>query len=228
MPAILCVMAHPDDEAFGPAGTIASYVSKGVPVDLLTLTLGQRGTTSAHADTPESLGKLREYETRASAKVLGIRELTLLDYMDAELEKTPIDELTEHIVRAIDRGSIDAIIGMGPLGLTRHADHIAAHHATMRAVDQSTRNVSVFYIAVPEEWAKMMNVTGPEAEPTHSIDMSSFFETKLAALACHSSQEDSREFFAGLVAGGQTSELFHRARPAYNGSGLAADLFAEI
>jgi LmbE family N-acetylglucosaminyl deacetylase len=226
MPALLCVAAHPDDEAFGPAGTIARYAAAGTPVDLLTFTRGQRGTMPTAADTPEALGRLREYETRASALVLGIRQLTILDYMDGELDKIDVDELAEHIRRSIDGGNIDALITMGPIGITRHADHIAVHHATMRAVERCQRDPSVFYQAVAGPWAKEMNITGPEAEPTHHIDISAFFETKLAALACHSSQEDSRQFFAMLAQGGPRVEWFHRAQPAYSEREPATDLFA--
>ncbi len=225
MPAILCVEAHPDDEAFGPAGTIAYYVSRGVPVDLLTFTRGQRGTQSASADSPETLGRLREYETRASARVLGVRTLTILDYMDGELDKVNVDELAGHVVASIESGDIDTIITMGPMGITNHGDHIATHHATMRAVERNGHELRVFYQAVGREWAKEMNITGPEAEPTHHIDISAFFETKLAALACHSSQEDAREFFAMIAEGGPRVEWFHRVQPPYQAAEPATDLF---
>jgi N-acetylglucosamine malate deacetylase 2 len=226
MPAILCVAAHPDDEAFGPAGTIAKYVAAGVPVDLLTLTRGQRGTQLPNADTPEALGLLRTYETRASAAVLGIRNATILDYVDGDLDKVDTDELAGHIFRAIDQGAIDAVIGLGPLGLTRHADHIASHHAMLRAAERSPREPRVFYIAVEGDWAKQMNIDGPEAQPTHDIDITGSFEKKLTALACHSSQEDSRQLFGMLAENRQTVEWFHRARPPYTDARRATDLFA--
>jgi LmbE family N-acetylglucosaminyl deacetylase len=227
MAAILCVCAHPDDEAFGPAGTICHYGKQSVPVDLLTFTKGQVGTTSAGADGPEALGLLRTYETKASAQLLGMRNVTILDYMDAELHETGVDELAAHITRAIESGDIDTIISMGPMGLTNHGDHIAVHHATMRAVEQSSRPLTVFYVAVAGPFAKELGVTGPEAEPTHEIDIAPYFETKLASLACHSSQQDSREFFAMLAKGGGPKvEWFHRVQPPYNGDGMAQDLFA--
>ncbi len=75
MPGILCVFAHPDDESFGPAGTIARYAAQGVPVDPLTFTRGQQGARPEPVDSPEALGVLREYELRAAARVLGIRHL---------------------------------------------------------------------------------------------------------------------------------------------------------
>ncbi len=228
MPAILCVAAHPDDEAFGPAGTIARYASAGVPVDLLTFTRGQHGTHSPFAGSPEAVGLLREYETRASARVLDIRDVTILEYMDGELDKSNVDELADHVLRALERGRIDAIITFGPLGITRHADHIAVHHASLRAVERSTSTPAVFYQALKGEWARQMKIEGPEAEPTHEIDISATFQTKLAALACHSSQEDSRQFFGMLAKEGQRVEMFHRAQPPYRGAAPDNDLFASL
>jgi LmbE family N-acetylglucosaminyl deacetylase len=227
MPAILLLCAHPDDEAFGPAGTVCHYVSNGVPVDLLTFTRGQVGTSSSHADQTDSLGLLREYETRASAQLLGIRTLTFLDYMDGELDKADVEDLAAHITSAIRAGSIDTVITMGPMGLTNHGDHIAVHNATMRALELHNPGLRVFYLAVTGPFAKELGVTGPEAEPTHEIDISAHFQTKLVSLACHSSQEDSRQFFAMLAnGGGPQVEWYHRVLPPYEGEGMATDLFA--
>ena len=58
-----------------------------------------------------------------------------------------------------------------------------------------------------------MDLNGPETEPTHRIDIAAFAERKLAALACHSSQQDAREFFMMLLERRPTEELFHQARP---------------
>jgi len=39
--ALLAVLAHPDDESFGPGGTLALYASRGVQVHLLCATRGE-------------------------------------------------------------------------------------------------------------------------------------------------------------------------------------------
>lgn len=226
MPAILCVMPHPDDESFGPAGTIAKYAAQGVPVDLLVFTRGQVGTLSDGIDSPEKLGRVREYEQKAAAKVLGIRNLTFLDYMDGELEKEDLDELSGHVQEAIERSAADAIITLGPHGLTRHSDHTTAHKAVVQAAGHSTRQLRLFYVAVEGDWAKQMNLDGPETQPTHRIDMADFFETKLMALACHTSQQDAREFFLMLSQFKQREELFHQAVPPFEGESPKNDLFA--
>ena len=226
MPAILCVCPHPDDESFGPAGTIAKYAAQGISVDLLTLTKGQVGTRPEPLDSPEKLGLLREYETRAAARVLGIRTVTFLDYMDGQLDKAEPEVLAILVAREIERSGADAVIGFGPYGLTRHGDHVATHHATLAGVKRSARPVRLFYVAVEGAWAKQMNLDGVESQPTHRIDMSDFFEAKLTALACHSSQQDAREFFLMLSGGRQREELFHQALPPYEGAAPATDLFS--
>lgn len=40
---VLVIFPHPDDETFSSAGTLASYIQKGIPVTYACLTLGQNG-----------------------------------------------------------------------------------------------------------------------------------------------------------------------------------------
>lgn len=224
MPGILVVMPHPDDESFGPAGTIAKYSARGVPVDLLVFTKGQVGVMPEPIDSPELLGHVREYETRAAATVLGIRTLEVLDYMDGALDRVDTGELVGHIRRHLDASGADTIIGLGPHGLTHHADHIAAHKCALAAAEQT--GTRLFYVAVDGDWVKELNLDGPETQPTHRIEMADYFDTKLTALACHFSQQDAREFFLMLSKNRQTEELFHQALPPYRGEGPSYDLFA--
>jgi LmbE family N-acetylglucosaminyl deacetylase len=224
--SILSINAHPDDEAFGPAGTLAKYVTLGTPVHILTFTTGQVGTRPEPLDSPEKLGLLRRHELLAAARVLGATDVRILDYMDGELHQVDRKALAEHVIEEIERSNADTLIGPGPSGITKHTDHIAAHHAMMDAVAQIGRPVQVYYLAVPPQFADTLDLEGVEREPTHEIDISDFFETKLAALACHSSQQDSREFLLMLAEQRFTSELFHRVTPPAAGGGtLTRDLF---
>lgn len=40
---VLVVFPHPDDEAFGVSGTIATHIENGTPVTYACLTLGEMG-----------------------------------------------------------------------------------------------------------------------------------------------------------------------------------------
>ena len=39
----MAVFAHPDDESFGPGGTLARYAARGADVFLVTATRGEMG-----------------------------------------------------------------------------------------------------------------------------------------------------------------------------------------
>lgn len=63
---IVAIFAHPDDEAFGPAGTLAK-LSQTHDVYLICVT---RGNANGNA----SLGKIRTKELKQSANILGIKK----------------------------------------------------------------------------------------------------------------------------------------------------------
>lgn len=226
MPAILCVFAHPDDEAFGCAATLARYAAKGIPVDLLCFTSGQHGERLEPLASPEDLGALRAHELAASARTIGARNVETLDYVDGRLSEVPTGELAAIVAGCIERAKATAVITFGPLGVTRHPDHIAAHHATLEATQRVRQQPAVFYF-VPEGAVEDLKLEGPETVATHRIPIGSFLSVKLTSLACHSSQRDAREFFLRWRARPPAYEAFHRAVPAYTGSSPAGDLFAE-
>src|SRR5687767_14447876 len=86
---LLAILAHPDDESLGTGGTLARYAAEGVETYLITATRGQHGWNGAREDYPgpEGLGKLREAELLAAARILGLREVCFLDYMDGSLNQ---------------------------------------------------------------------------------------------------------------------------------------------
>src|SRR5262245_41918465 len=106
---LLAVLAHPDDESLGVGGTLAKYASEGVETFLVTATRGEGGRYRGHARDdgrhpgPEALGKIRESELRAAASALGVRELSLLDYRDQEVDRANPREAVARIVAHIRR-----------------------------------------------------------------------------------------------------------------------------
>src|SRR5437763_17057138 len=80
----LAVFAHPDDVDFGAGGTVARWVKEGWDVRYVCVTRGQKGAWDAHMDV-EAYGALRESEQRAAAAVVGVDDVTFLDWMDSEV-----------------------------------------------------------------------------------------------------------------------------------------------
>ena len=80
---ILGVFAHPDDESFGPGGTLAKYASNNTMIKIVTLTRGEAGTLgiSKHLCQQE-LAYRRENELRCAAKFLNIHDVSVYQFPD--------------------------------------------------------------------------------------------------------------------------------------------------
>ncbi|MGH6636006.1 MAG: PIG-L deacetylase family protein [Gammaproteobacteria bacterium] len=129
---LMCVLAHPDDESLGTGGTLAKYAAEGIETYLVTATRGERGWTGNEQDNPglEALGKTREAELLAAARVLGLREVKFLDYVDGDLDQSDSLQIVARIVGHLRRVKPQVVITFGPDGVTGHPDHIAVSQFT--------------------------------------------------------------------------------------------------
>ena len=137
---LLAVLAHPDDESLGFGGTLAKYASADVEVFLVTATRGNagryRGLARGDPQHPgrSALGQIREAELRAAASVLGIQEVSLLDYEDGHLEAANAREIVARIARELRRVRPHVVVSFGPDGGYSHPDHIAISQFTTAAI----------------------------------------------------------------------------------------------
>src|SRR5438105_3570381 len=101
----MAVVAHPDDESLGMGGVLARYAQEGVETYVLTATRGQRGRHFDNVDRPDddTVGRVREAELRGAVRELGVRELTLLDYRDGELDRVDPQEAARAIAAHLCR-----------------------------------------------------------------------------------------------------------------------------
>lgn len=133
---LLCVLAHPDDEALGIGSTLAKYARAGVETYLVTATRGERGWQGDEKEYPglRALGKTREAELRCSAAILGLREVNFLDYVDGDVDQADPGEAIAKITRHIRRLQPQVVITFPPDGVYGHPDHIAISQFTTAAV----------------------------------------------------------------------------------------------
>jgi LmbE family N-acetylglucosaminyl deacetylase len=134
--SLLLIYAHPDDESFFAAGTIAKYAENGARVSLICATRGERGRTSDLCSI-EDLPRIREAELRQAAQLLGIRELHFLPYEDQQLAAAPPEEIRRHLVTAIRRAQPQIVLTFDPNGSNLHSDHIAIGRFATDAVAAS-------------------------------------------------------------------------------------------
>ncbi len=228
---ILVVGAHPDDNDFGAGATVAKSAAQGAEITYLIATTGQRGS-SDESMTPEALSRVRKREQEEAARVLGVKEVHFLDYVDGEL--TPDLKLKEHVVIFIRRYRPDMVFSMDPsfyyykdYGMVNHSDHRAIGVAALDACYPLARDLLSF----PEHARAGLSPHKVKELLLHSfipgnanfyVDVTESFDLKIKALSLHQSpvgdigelgkRMRERAQAAGKLAGCRYAEGFVRLR----------------
>jgi LmbE family N-acetylglucosaminyl deacetylase len=165
---MICVHAHPDDEAFFGAGATAHYAALGHRVVLITCTSGQLGFDAEGRSGDQ--GGHDEMQTRAtrakelqhSAQTLGFARVVTLGYDDSGMmgwpqNKNPhafmnanVDAVARTIGSIFDEEDAKVIVTYDENGFYGHPDHIQANVVTRRAIELSASVERLYYSVVPE------------------------------------------------------------------------------
>lgn len=191
---VLVVSAHPDDSDFGASGTIAQWVKAGIEIAYVFCTNGDQGGEES-GFTKEEMPAIRQREQREAGAVIGVTDITFLNYVDGHLQATL--ELRKDIVRRIRISKPDRMVCQSPernwdrIGAS-HPDHLAAGEAAIQAVYPDARNPFAFTDLLSDEGlqphrVKEVWISG-FANPDHWVDITDTFELKIAALHAHASQ----------------------------------------
>ncbi len=214
---LAAVVAHPDDDTFGCAGTVALHADDAsFRFVLIHVTSGEAGLIADPAlATRETLGAVREEEDRRSWVVLGRvpDRHELFRYPDHRVEEQPLDGLVDRVAAVFEEERPDVVITFGPDGITGHPDHIttgaaaseAFHRTRERSGGQGFRRL--LHQAIPQSmldgWNQRLVASGKEPmDPTRlyqprgvpdgqlgvMIDCGPVVDRKLAALDEHRTQ----------------------------------------
>lgn len=226
--SLLAVYAHPDDEVF-TGGVLAHYAGLGVRVTLVCVTNGDAGKVTdpeLKVASAEDLARVREDELRASAALLGVREVVMLGYGDSgreERTRGPGDaralanadllEVEGRVREVIGRVRPQVIVTFDPHGAYGHADHLATHRAASAAffstghLDGSPKRL--FFGVLTNETAKQLGeergldplLYGVSDDTVAvTLDVSAQVDKKNAALKLHRSQMGPTSRMAQMTA----------------------------
>jgi len=210
--SFLAVFAHPDDETFRCGGTLALLAQRGVRVHVLTFTRGQAGSCgNPPLCTPEELPTVRERELRCACAALGLQPLRMLDYPDGHLPEADPEKMIAEILAVVHAVHPQVLLSFGQDGLSGHPDHIAAGHWVGEAFRRAEDVAALYTVAVPRSLAQALNMHQVHPVPDETIalkvDVSSVWETKLAAIRCHATQVSSSPMMNAPV---ERQQLFFR------------------
>jgi N-acetylglucosamine malate deacetylase 1 len=176
---ILVIAPHPDDAELGAAGAILKFKEEGAKVGVLDLTSGE--------PTPFGSLEKRAAETAGATKILGLDWRENLGLPNRSLE--PTLEARRELAIVIRQTRPKWLLA--PYWVDAHPDHVAATQLVEAA----------------RFWAKLSKTDMPgepwhprrifnyycvhlkqAAQPAFVLDISPYWEKKLAAICCYHSQ----------------------------------------
>lgn len=195
--SIFGIFAHPDDEAFGPAGTLLKLKEEGYDIHLILLTDGEAGM---NIDNVPDLAATRYKEWQTAAKLLGAQSHHALHYPDGALDTVSSDELfakartiIETTLASYNEPVELSLLTFEPNGLTGHRDHIVASQLVSHLA-QELSATSVWYFCLNKTQAPLESTAyyEPRARQddyiTDQIDVSAYVDTIYSLIDTHHSQ----------------------------------------
>jgi LmbE family N-acetylglucosaminyl deacetylase len=168
MMRVIAIGAHPDDVEIGMGGTLAKHIEKGDDVHIIVCTLG--GVSGA----PQQ----REQEAQRAASILGINQVTILNYPVSRLNKKPHAEFVNKIRQII--------ANLKPFRVYTHTEydyhqvHVAVNTAVSYAVKKENVEQLLFF--------ETISSTTPEFGPNAFVDITDYINLKIKSVQEHKSQ----------------------------------------
>jgi len=184
----LCIVAHPDDIEFYCGGTVLKMTSRGVLVDFVLATSGDKRARDV-SKSRAKMARIREREQEAAAYILGVKRVAFLRHPDAELVENL--ELREEFVREIRESKPDVLFTFDPnVAYRYHPDHRVVGRVAIDAAWPCARDPLTYPKAgAPHETKEVWCFAGEH--PTLEIDVSDVLEAKIEARLAHASQTGS-------------------------------------
>jgi LmbE family N-acetylglucosaminyl deacetylase len=214
---VACVFAHPDDDTYGVAGSLALHANDELQLTVIMATSGGAGRIADPSlATRETLGRVREAEDVASWRALGFDpDVRFLRHPDGGLARIPREQLVLEVRDLLEETAPEVVVTFGPDGITGHEDHVAIGAVATEAF-QATRTSSggrafsrLLHNVVPQSSLDRLNELFRERglepmDPTQPfmprgvpdrtigvrVDCSSVYERKLEAIRCHKTQAE--------------------------------------
>ena len=167
-PTLVCVHAHPDDEALFTAGVTSHYADLGYRVVLITCTNGQLGLDDHARPGSDPLHDIevtratRAAELQRAAVVAGFSRVVTLGYDDSGMTGWPQNERREAFMNAdvasvartiaavMDEEHASVVLTYDENGFYGHPDHIMANVVTRAALELAASPKRLYYPVAPK------------------------------------------------------------------------------
>ncbi|MFA6043012.1 MAG: PIG-L deacetylase family protein [Patescibacteria group bacterium] len=206
---LLIITAHPDDESYVMAGTLAANAKAGGQNLLVCGTKGEQGVSHVRLPmTSHELAACRCKELEHAAKILRVTKLVTWNFPDGQLQKHAV-AFGKKLFTLAKTFQPEVVVSFGPCGITGHHDHVAAGEVGRKLAKKLQlpfaaavlpprvqRNAKAFLYARRKSpnYARTIHFLQPNLTiPINAV-------VKRRAVCCHKSQMDGRAAFTGFPA----------------------------
>lgn len=208
---LFAIFAHPDDESFGPSGTLYLMSQANWTVHIICVTDG------SNSDPTNTTKTLRANELHAASRLIGAASTTILDFSDGSLCNQNYAAISSRIkntvlIKLAESSSNNQSVSFLTFehhGLTGHLDHIAVSMIVTQLYTSMTTWLSncttgwlKYFCFCNEQKAEDRSyfVYSPsgykEEDIDETIDVSEIIEVKKQIILAHASQEDAKKMIA--------------------------------
>lgn len=216
MKPFVAIFAHPDDEAFGPAGKIALEAEKR-DVFIICITDGSAGKDSTHSK--KDLAQIRKEELLNSAKILGVKGVIFFNYGDGTLSNQYYHRIASRLESNLRKINPDTILTFEPNGVSGHIDHIAVSLITTYVFKKMPSIKKLLYYCVDESEESFFQnyfIYFPKGQKLSEIDLkvdvSSVWDKKISSMLAHKSQKHDCDKILKFLEGRPKNEYFLEQR----------------
>lgn len=178
---VLVIAPHPDDEIFGPGGTLKRFCAAGSSVQVCILT---DGAGYALKEERSQVFSIRQQESCAASAALHIAQPIFLGLPDRGLAGCA--SLVSMIKKLLEQFQPQVVLA--PSLWEIHPDHLAAARATVAALALQNATQSV---SLPELW---FYEVGAPLRTNFLVDITSVWTDKKAAMECFFSQNSVQNY----------------------------------
>src|SRR5579863_2690514 len=194
---ILLFTPHPDDDAFGCAGTLALLAKNSNDIRIVIYTNDDKGSYDPEM-TSERLARIRMHEEEEACRILGIPKESIewLQYHDGMLEYANPRDLVEQVTGIIRRHRPEVVLSVDPgteYVRWHKTDHRMAANNTVDAIRAAEWHLyfpnqrlhdGLEPWLVPQEFYYYVT----QKEANYWVNIDSVVEKKLEAATAHVSQ----------------------------------------
>ena len=186
----LFIGPHPDDIEVACAPTIRALTAAGKHVSFVIVTDGRMGGIDP-ALFGEELVTIRQQEALASAKLLGVTDVTFLPFYDGGMYR--MEDAACELAKQIVRLKPDVVFAPDPNVISEcHIDHIKTGLAAKMTMNMAPFESVMLSIGVSGSHAVKALAFYYTDKPNAYIGVKRTFSARAEALACHKSQFDEK------------------------------------